>query len=234
MSNKKKFFLVFLFILLDMFLLIGYLVIRDATMLNDLKKEVKTLSKLDITKDRYNRSIKTGGNYAVVEKSIKTYLDDYAVLLQDVLSVVKDPKLIKILSYDNYKEDGPEFTKSLKYLEAKKKKVNKNIDTLLKNSEEDTMKNYIKGKTNDKYYKDLYLELMITKDRKEDFNETKTLLTNTRDKINNVFDTSTELLTFLRDNKDNWVLEDNEIKFKNRNLYNQYNDYISRIQKKEE
>ena len=234
MSNKKKFFLVFLFILLDMFLLIGYLVIRDATMLNDLKKEVKTLSKLDITKDRYNRSIKTGGNYAVVEKSIKTYLDDYAVLLQDVLSVVKDPKLIKILSYDNYKEDGPEFTKSLKYLEEKKKKVNKNIDTLLKNSEEDTMKNYIKGKTNDKYYKDLYLELMITKDRKEDFNETKTLLTNTRDKINNVFDTSTELLTFLRDNKDNWVLEDNEIKFKNRNLYNQYNDYISRIQKKEE
>ena len=120
MSNKKKFFLVFLFILLDMFLLIGYLVIRDATMLNDLKKEVRSLSKLDITKDRYNKSIKTSGDYAVVEKSIKTYLDDYAVLLQDVLSVVKDPKLVKILSYDNYSKDGPEFTESLKYLEDTK------------------------------------------------------------------------------------------------------------------
>lgn len=234
MSNKKKFFLVFLFILLDMFLLIGYLVIRDATMLNDLKKEVRSLSKLDITKDRYNKSIKTSGDYAVVEKSIKTYLDDYAVLLQDVLSVVKDPKLVKILSYDNYSKDGPEFTESLKYLEDTKKEFNDNIDTLLGNLEEDKIKNYINDKVDDPYYRNLYIELMLTEKRKEDFQQTKDLLNDTKSKVNNVLDTSTEVLTFLKNNKDNWVLEDNEIKFKNRDLYNQYNEYISRIQKKEE
>ena len=234
MSNKKKFFLVFLFILLDMFLLIGYLVIRDATMLNDLKKEIKSLDKLDITKDRYNKSIKTSGEYAIVEESIKGYLDDYAVLLQGVLSVVKDPKLVKALSYDNYKEDGPEFANSLKYLEDTKKEFNTNIDTLLKNLEEDTIKNYINNKTSDKYYRDLYVELMLTKKRKDDFSKTKVLLTNTRDKVNNVFDTSIEALTFLRDNKDSWVLEDNEIKFKTRDIYNRYNEIISKVQKKEE
>lgn len=233
MSNKKKFFLIFLFIILDMFLLIGYLVIRDATMVNDLKKEVKVLDKLDITKDRYNRSIKTSGSYALVEKSIKTYLDDYAVLLQESVSITSDSKLTKILSYDNYKKDGPEFKESLQYLESTKKKFNSNIDTLIKNSEEDTIREYIDSKIDEKYYKDLCIELMITKKRKEEFNSTKELLNKTKSKVNNVLDTSKELLEFLKNNKDNWILEDNEIKFKTRDLYNQYNSYISKIQKKE-
>ena len=234
MSNKKKFFLIFLFIVLDMFLLIGFLVIRDATSLNDLRKEVKSLYKLDMSKDRYNSSIKSSGEYRVIEKAIKTYLDDNAVLMQDVLSIVKDPKLTKILSYDNYKEDGPDFDKSLKYLDSTKKDFNKKIDKLLSNLDEESAKKYINGKTNDKYYKNLYIELMITDKRMEDFKKNKELLIDTKNKVNNILDTSTELLNFLKSNKDNYVLEDNEIKFKNRDLYNQYNSYISKIQKKEE
>ena len=234
MSNKKKFFLIFLFIVLDMFLLIGFLVIRDATSLNDLRKEVKSLYKLDMSKDRYNSSIKSSGEYRVIEKAIKTYLDDNAVLMQDVLSIVKDPKLTKILSYDNYKEDGPDFDKSLKYLDSTKKDFNKKIDKLLSNLDEESAKKYINGKTNDKYYKNLYIELMITDKRMKDFKKNKELLIDTKNKVNNILDTSTELLNFLKNNKDNYVLEDNEIKFKNRDLYNQYNSYISKIQKKEE
>ena len=234
MSNKKKFFLIFLFIVLDMFLLIGFLVIRDATSLNDLRKEVKSLYKLDMSKDRYNSSIKSSGEYRVIEKAIKTYLDDNAVLMQDVLSIVKDPKLTKILSYDNYKEDGPDFDKSLKYLDSTKKDFNKKIDKLLSNLDEESAKKYINGKTNDKYYKNLYIELMITDKRMKDFKKNKELLIDTKNKVNNILDTSTELLNFLKSNKDNYVLEDNEIKFKNRDLYNQYNSYISKIQKKEE
>lgn len=233
MSNKKKFFLIFLFIVLDMFLLIGFLVIRDATSLNDLRKEVKLLDKLDMSKDRYNSSIKSSGEYRVIEKAIKTYLDDNAVLMQDVLSIVKDPKLTKILSYDNYKEDGPDFDKSLKYLDSTKKDFNKKIDKLLSNLDEESAKKYINDKTNDKYYKNLYIELMITNKRMEDFKKNKELLIDTKNKVNNILDTSTELLNFLKNNKDNYVLEDNEIKFKNRDLYNQYNSYISKIQKRE-
>ena len=43
LSKKKKVFLSILFIILNMFLLVGFLVIRDATSLNDLKKDVATL-----------------------------------------------------------------------------------------------------------------------------------------------------------------------------------------------
>ena len=51
MSNKKKFFIIFLFILLDSFLLVGYLVIRDKTNLTNLKKEVNEIEKLDYDLD---------------------------------------------------------------------------------------------------------------------------------------------------------------------------------------
>ena len=105
MSKKKKVFFSVLFVLLNMFLLVGFIVIRDATLLNDLKKEVANLSKLDVTKDRYNSKIKTRGKYAIVEKAIKTYLDDYAVSLQESLQIVQDPQLTSILSYDNYQKD---------------------------------------------------------------------------------------------------------------------------------
>jgi len=229
MSTKKKFFLVFGFIIIDVILIVVFLSVRDVTMLNDLKKEVKSLNKLDVTKDRYNRKIITKGNYAVVESAIKEYLDDYAVLLQDSLKVVKDPTLISILSYDNYVSDGPDFVKSLEYLNSNKKSFNENIDLLLSDLEEDKIKNYINDKTDKEYYINLYRELMLNDDMKDSFSETKELLIHSKTQMNNIYDTSIEVLTFLANNKDNWKAENGEIKFLEEDLYNQYISLISKI-----
>lgn len=229
MSSRKKFFLVFCFIILDMFLLIGYLVIRDATMRNDLRKEIHELSKLDITRDRYNRKLKTKGDYATVEKAIKEYLDDYAVSLQEVLKVIDDKELTTILSSDNYTKDGPEFTNSLKYLNTTKDQFNEDINTLILNLEEDNIKNYINDKTNDPYYRNLYIELMLDEDMKGNFSETKRLLENTKKDVNNIFSVSTEVLNFLSLNKGNWQVEEGQIKFQTQDLYNQYNTLISKL-----
>jgi len=213
-----------------MFLLIGFLVIRDATYLNDLKKEVNELSKLDITKDRYNREIKSSGDYAIVEKTIKDYLDDYAVNLQDVLQVIQDPKLTKILSYENYSTDGAlEFKESLEYISTTKESFNKKIDELSSKLEEDSISNYINDKTNDPYYVNLYLELMLEDNMINDFEETKSLLEKNKIKVNNVFDVSTEVLNFLNTNKGFWKTEDGEIKFLTQELYDQYNSLIAKI-----
>ena len=229
LSNPKKFFFAFLFILLDMFLLVGYLVIRDATMLNELKKEVNSLSELDITRDRYNTSIKTKGDYAVVEKAIKEYLDNYAVLLQDVLQVVKDPELTNILSYENYYQDGPLFTHSLTYLDETQKDFNEKMDILLFNLEEDTIQNYIYDKTSNVYFQDVYMDLMLNGDIRKDFQETQDLLYRTKTKVNHVFDTSREILEFLVNHSDEWVLEDGEIKFQTDELYTKYVAAVSKI-----
>lgn len=213
-----------------MFLLIGFLVIRDATLLNSLRKEVNELTKLDIAKDRYNRKIKSKGSYAIVEKAIKEYLDDYAVNLQEVLLVVQDPDLKNILSYDNYKSDGPSFKKSLSYLETTKKEFNGKVDVLLENIEEDKIANYINQKISDPYYIDLYQELILSENMVNDFNETRSLLEKTKVRVNNALDVSTEVLNFLVSQQKSWSIENGEIKFLTMDLYNYYNSLIGKLQ----
>lgn len=229
MSNRQKFVLIFCFIIIDMFLLIGFLVIRDATLLNDLKKEIAYLEKLDITLDRYNLPIKSSGGYAIVEKSIKEYLDSHALLLQDILDMMRDEKLLTILSYTNYSTDGPDFKKSIAYLEKAKADFNKDINLLIADFDEEKIKGYINTKTQDPYYQDLYVDLMLNDNMRESFLTTVNLLEKTKIKINNVFDVSREVIDFLILNKEAWKVEDGEIKFLTEDLYNNYNFLISKI-----
>ena len=232
MSSRKKFLLVFGFIVLNMFMLVSFLVIRDATMENELKNEMEYLSKLDITKDRYNKKTVTRGKYAVVEKSIKKYFDDYHLELQEVLKLINDKELTTILSYDNYSTDGPEFTKSLEYLKTSKETFNKKVDDLINKFSDEEIKNNIYKSTKEEYYVNLYDNLMLSSNMRSNYNSTIELLKSTKSRMNNVYDTSIEVLNFLVLYKDDWVVEDGEIKFKTQDLYNYYNELISKVSTK--
>ena len=63
--------MVFCFIVLDAFLVVGFLVIRDATSINNLKKEINELTKLDITKDDFQA-------YITLKKFNKTFLCNFS------------------------------------------------------------------------------------------------------------------------------------------------------------
>lgn len=232
MNSRKKFLLVFGFIVLNMFMLVSFLVIRDATMENELKNEMEYLSKLDITKDRYNKKTVTRGKYAVVEKSIKKYLDDYHLELQEVLKLINDKELTTILSFDNYSTDGPEFTKSLEYLNLSKETFNKKVDDLINKFGDEEIKNNIYKSTKEEYYVNLYDNLMFSSNMRSNYNSTMELLKSTKSRMNNVYDTSIEVLNFLVLYKDDWVVEDGEIKFKTQDLYNYYNELISKVSTK--
>ena len=232
MKDRKIFFFVFCFILLDIFLLLGFLFLRDATSENRLRKEVESLSKLDITKDRYNTKIKSSGKYKVVEEAIKEYLDDYAVGLQEVSKVLSDSTLTKVLSYDNYASDGPEFTKSREYLNTTKEKFDKTIDELISKSDKETITNFIYDKTDDPELIKLYQELMLDDSILEELNSNKELLINTKVKVQNIIDTSLEVLNFLNTYSDSWVAEEGEIKFQNKELYNYYTNLIDKVKVK--
>jgi len=232
MKDRKIFFFVFCFILLDIFLLLGFLFLRDATSENRLRKEVESLSKLDITKDRYNTKIKSSGKYKVVEEAIKEYLDSYAVGLQEVSKVLSDSTLTKVLSYDNYASDGPEFTKSREYLNTTKEKFDKTIDELISKSDKETITNFIYDKTDDPELIKLYQELMLDDSILEELNSNKELLINTKVKVQNIIDTSLEVLNFLNTYSDSWVAEDGEIKFQNKELYNYYTNLIAKVKVK--
>lgn len=229
LSSRKKFFLVFLFIILDMFLLIGFLVIRDATMLNNLRHEADTLKSINLTKDKIDMQPKTRGNYREVEMAMKNYLNDCSKSLKEALKVVEDEKLTKILSYDNYKNDGKEFKKSLKYLEDTKKEFNKNIGKAISMADEESIKEYGSKHIVDPYYYGLYKEFMLTDEIKNNLEEVKNSSTDLEKSLNNIFDTSSEVLKFLAKNQKDWKLEDKEIKFKTDSLYKEYTRLIKKL-----
>ena len=67
---------------------------------------------------------------------------------------------------------------------------------------------------------------------RSNYNSTIELLKSTKSHMNNVYDTSIEVLNFLVLYKDDWVVEDGEIKFKTQDLYNYYNELISKVRTK--
>ena len=231
--KNKKFFIIFCFILIDVFLVVGFLVIRDSISFNELKREVIELSKLDITKDRYNRKIKSHGDYATVEKAIKEYMDGYAVDIQYLSKMMNDERLSTILSYSNYEKDGTEFKESLNYLEKSKKEYNEKIDKLIANLDEENIDNYIYTRINDEYYVSLYHELIFETPMIDNLKNTKTLLEESREKMNLIYDTCIETLNYLCLYSDKWKLEDGEIKFQTEDMYNYYMSLISKVQKKD-
>ncbi|MBQ3297372.1 MAG: hypothetical protein IJG97_01055 [Bacilli bacterium] len=229
MNYKTKIVITSLIVAFDVVLLCSIVILRNATMENNLRKEVDELVKLDFTKDRYNTPVKNSGRYGKAEATIKNYLDDYAVLLQTIVKDVNDEKLTKILSYDNYQKDGPEFKESLEYITSAKKEFNKNIDKLIANSEKKSIIDYGNDNINNARSLELYKELMLSDAMLNDLKKTQKTLIKTKSKINNIYDTSNNVLNLLAKNKDNWKLEKGEIKFKNQALYNEYNNMIKKV-----
>ena len=236
MTKRAKFFFICLFIVLDIFLFIGYIVIRDATMLNELKKEVIVLTNMDLSKDRYNRKMKTRGNYALVEKTVKSYLDDTAVLLQETITMTKDKKLSKILSYENYEKDGPLFEESLSYVEKQKDAFTKNTDSLLERLEESSIIHYGNQKIEDPSLRKIYLDSLLSDDMRKEFQSIKQTLLEDKVQIEKTFTVSNQVLEFLVFNQEQWTLEEGEIKFRKQSLYDQYIRMIGNltVEKKEE
>lgn len=231
MKNKKKLLWGFCLIVLTALLAVVAFYGRNKVLLNNLEEEVKILAKLDVGSDRYNRGLKTSGDYALVEKTIKEYMDEYAVLLQDTLKIKQDEKFTKILSYSNYEKDGPNFEESLNYLSLEKTNFNDNIAKLLDMSKEEAIIKYGEDRITDEYYLSLYKELILSDDLKNNFWSTSDDLVATRDDVNRLFDQSTEALNLLVANQKYWKLEDGEIKIMSQTLYDQYMAIINGLNK---
>lgn len=229
MNSRKKFFFVFCFIIINFILLVSFLVIRDATSYNSLKKEVDKILLLDIMKDKYDTKIVCSGKYGVVEKNIKKYFGHITLELEEINSTINDERLATVLSYENYSNDGPLFSNSLSYLETSKNSLNKKIDSLQSFLSNDGISSYISNKIKEQYYKDLFIEIMNSSGVRQKRDEISQLLVNTRQSSNDVYDGSLSLLNYLKAYNDQWKLEDGEIKFQTQEMYDYYTEVISSL-----
>lgn len=195
-----------------------------------MKGEVEKISQIDITKDNIDMNIKSTGDYGVVEKTIKDYMNNYSTNVKELQEIIQNGKIQELLTIDNFKSDGPEFNESLKYISEIRTKFNKIIEDLINVTNEETILKQIQDKNLSEEFVSMYKELMFGSDVTGDLNETINALNQTNTTINKVLDTEEKILNMLKENANQWKInEENVIKFDDEELLNKYNEFISEI-----
>lgn len=194
-----------------------------------LRKEVSVLVQKDVTKDKYDLKVKTTGDYGVVEKVIKQYYKDYSTNIKNVFKILEDEELKQVLSATNYKEDGGDFVKTKKLIKKSKKNLNQYLDNLTKLSDKKEIMKRINKEHLNKYYVNLYKDIMLTGVSAKTFEKTKKTYDETSKKLNNKLAIYEDVINLLSQNKDKWSINNDKIQFKDSETLNKYNSLVKQL-----
>lgn len=210
----------------------GYFFTQGTRQEKLLIEEVNTISKMDITKQDVNLPIKTTGDYAVVERAIKSYLSEFGEKAKSVSTILSDEKIAKLLSADNYKEDGPEFKATKEFIATTRTNFNENMDRLVSMCKEETIVENIKKENLSSKYEELYKTLMFDDKVKKDLVEAGDQLSESSELVNSMLNTQEEIINFLANNASAWSINSrNQVEFKDAGLLSQYNTLVRKLSK---
>lgn len=189
----------------------------------NIQKQIisKEIDKINNTSE-VDTEIKSKGKYADVEKVLKDYVLEYQSVANEIKDQYQNEKFTTILSADNYKNDGPEFTESRKLISAAKAK-GEEVKTKLNEMVTDEYKekrateNGLSGK-----YKDLFVDSIQFEKELEEVNSTI-------DNVNNYLAKIEDVFNFLNENKDNWEVKNTRVEFNQISLVTKYNSLITSV-----
>ena len=194
-----------------------FLVYRDISAKNKLTEEINSLSETNI-----NMEIKTSGQYGIVEKLVKedfkAYYDSINALRENYDEVAN----IKALNIENYKNDGPEFNTTLETLNTIKTEDQNLIATLNDlidetKIDEKAANNGLKGKYVQEY-KDILAQIKLA----DGVNKIK----ETDAKFDGYLNSLIDVLTYMKDNKDVWFIENDTLKSNSQTFIDEYNKKV--------
>ena len=223
---KKKILIAIGIIVALIVAVIAYFVILDMKQEKKLMEEFEYVDGLvekeenetDEIKQALERTVTKSGDYLKTEKAYKQYLKDVYQNMEKMKNTLDD---------ENYKEDGPEFTQTKKYLAETKQNLEDGKNKFYELLTEDGAMKYIKEQNVDSYYEDIYnQEIKGYINLEENQNDT------VKDAINDVIDVLTvseKIINFLSENKGSWEIEDNSIVFDTQKLSDEYDKLVSEI-----
>ncbi len=207
---------------------IFYSVNQELKIENDLS-EIDYLVNYDMFDPRIDDLLNnyvTSGNYLVVEKATKEYLKDILYYARRIDELNDNEEFIMVLSMENFYSDMPEFNDSLRIIADVSLEITGIQDNFVNLLQEDVVLSYLDNNIFS-YYQDYYKELIFDADSIED--DALTVESNL-DFVLSVLDLYEEFYTFLKDNKDNWVIDGEYIYFSNTDLEEEYLDILYRIE----
>lgn len=229
MTFRRKLCYSFIFIILILVIVFGYFFVNRRVQEDKLFTDVSQITKINyIEKYRFPTS-SVSGQYLEVEDYIEKFLKSFSKQSSKVISYGEDSKLEKLLSVDNYSEDGPEFLDSIAYIEERESDFQQDMNRLLLYFDKSYVRNYISDCNLSSYYKKLFNQAMFHEgiynqlfSLKEDFLDSSSY-------IAQIYEGSLDVLDFLRSHSSDWKIEGDEIQFSTEELVNQYQDLVSKI-----
>ncbi len=181
----------------------------------------KEIDKINNT-SQVDKDIKSKGKYADVEKVLKDYVLEYQSIANEIKDQYQNEKFTTILSADNYKNDGPEFTESRKLIadaKAKGEEVKTKLNEMVTDEykEKRATDNGLSGK-----YKDLFVDSIQFEKELEEVNSTI-------DNVNNYLAKIEDVFNFLNENKDKWEVKSTRVEFNEMSLVTKYNSLITSV-----
>ncbi len=232
---KKKILIIVGIILVLIVAIIAYTVVTDMKQEEKLTEEFKYIDGLvekeetetDEIKEALERTVTTRGDYLKTEKAYKQYIKDAYKNMETMTNILEDERIENSLTPENYKEDGPEFEKTKKYLAETKQSLEDGKNKFYELLTEDGAMKYIKDQNVDSYYEEIYnkeIQGYINLEEKEG-----DTLKDSIDDVIDVLTISEKVINFLSENKDSWEIEDDSIVFDTEKLSDEYDNLISEI-----
>lgn len=222
---KKKSLLITIIILVVIaIIVIGvslFLAYKDIDARNQLIAQINALNENNL-----NTEVTLEGDYGLIEKVVK---EDYKTYYESINKLRENyDKLssLAVLNIENFENDGPEFTASLETLNTIKTE-NENMLAALNNLaddvkiEEKLTANNITGEN-----KSLYREIITELKLKEGVVKIKESDT----KFSTYLGSLIDVLTYLKDNKNEWFIENGALKSKSQAFIDQYNQKVQAIE----
>ena len=228
---KKKILIGVLAVIVVAVVTICYFVFNDGKQEQKLKDELVEISNLTnvtpIDVDAINKKLEetiTTGDYATVEKAMKSYLKDSFDNMVRIAELLNDERITGILTAENYQEDGPNFVETKAYITSTIQELETRKNNYQEYLTEEKAMSYIENKGLDDYYINFY-KTEIVKDMESD----DTTVADSIDGIIEILRNSEKVIDFLITNKDNWKIENDSVIFSDEDLSNQYINLISQL-----
>lgn len=217
--------------------LVAFLVIRNFMTDGKVQREIKEIYDLIYNSDEETYDLETiytklddvvsNDGYAIVEIVAKDYLSDVFDKILELEDIINDERMNDVLTVTNYKEDGPNFTDTINYLDETKQKVLNLKASMLGDLEVNTIMSYIINEDLEESYIDLYGTLEFAKE--SNINKNKENIESAVDSFVSQIEGMESVIDFLIENKNEWEINDDMIVFDDTSLSNEYNDMISSI-----
>lgn len=230
---KKKVLIAILIIIVIAIAVVGYFVFSDMMQEDKLKTELSEIYQLtnaetidmDAINERLNRTI-TKGDYAVVEEAFKSYLKDNFDNSIEIANILNDEKITSLLTVENYKEDGKDFTESKNYITTTRTTLENCKEKYTEFLTEEKAMSYINDKGLDSYYTDLYKEEFVGD---METSESDGIVESSIDEVISILNTSEEILNLLSENQDSWEIDGEIIVFSSESLSDEYNELVDAL-----